>query len=85
MKKPHEIFLEKVMSRRRFGIKPGLETISALMELLGHPERDTKFIHVAGTNGKGATCAIVESILHKAGLKTGRYTSPHLLSVNERF
>lgn len=85
MKKPHEIFLEKVMSRRRFGIKPGLETISALMELLGHPERDTKFIHVAGTNGKGATCAIVESILHKVGLKTGRYTSPHLLSVNERF
>jgi dihydrofolate synthase/folylpolyglutamate synthase len=85
MKQPHEIFLEKVMSRRRFGIKPGLETISNLMRILGNPERDLKFIHVAGTNGKGATCAILESVLYASGFKTARYTSPHLISINERF
>lgn len=85
MKQPHEIFLEKVMSRRRFGIKPGLETISKLMSYLGNPEKDLKFVHVAGTNGKGATCATVEAVLHATGLKTGRYTSPHLISINERF
>lgn len=85
MKQPHEIFLEKIMSRRRFGIKPGLETISELMSRLGNPEKDLKFVHVAGTNGKGATCATAEAVLHAAGLKTGRYTSPHLISINERF
>ena len=58
--------------------KPGLERIGALCEQLGHPERELKFIHVAGTNGKGYLCAMTESILRAAGYKTGLYTSPYI-------
>ena len=64
--------------------KPGLERISALCEGLGHPERDLKFIHVAGTNGKGSFCSMTSSILRAAGYKTGLYTSPYIKTFNER-
>ena len=64
--------------------KPGLERISKLCELLGHPERDLKFIHVAGTNGKGSFCSMMSSILTKSGYKTGTYTSPYIRFFNER-
>ena len=64
--------------------KPGLERISALCEQLGHPERELKFIHVAGTNGKGSFCSMTESILRAAGYKTGLYTSPYIREFNER-
>ncbi len=64
--------------------KPGLERIGELCEKLGHPERDLKFIHVAGTNGKGSFCAMLSSILTHAGYKTGLYTSPHMVTFNER-
>jgi len=64
--------------------KPGLERISALCEGLGHPENDLRFIHVAGTNGKGSFCAMTESILRAAGYKTGLYTSPFIKHFNER-
>ena len=85
MEKKHEQFLNKILERRRFGIKPGLETISRLAEKMGSPEKNLKFVHIAGTNGKGATCALVDSALREAGISTGRFTSPHLVSINERF
>src|SRR5580693_2810026 len=64
--------------------KFGLENISALAADLGNPQRDVPCAHIAGTNGKGSTAAILESILLDAGLRTGLYTSPHLERINER-
>jgi dihydrofolate synthase/folylpolyglutamate synthase len=64
--------------------KFGLENISALAEALGAPHLAVPCVHVAGTNGKGSTAAMLESILRAAGLRTGLYTSPHLESINER-
>ena len=66
------------------GIKFGLDTERVLLERLGNPEQNLQIIHVAGTNGKGSVCAILESVLRAAGLKTGLYTSPHLIHFNER-
>ena len=65
-------------------VKLGLERISALLEALGHPERDPRFVHVAGTNGKGSVCAMIDSALRAAGGRTGLYTSPHLVEPTER-
>ncbi len=76
--------LEALFRRTTKGIKPGLERIAALLERLGHPERAYAVIHVAGTNGKGSVCAMMESILRAAGLRTGLYTSPHLVRFHER-
>lgn len=64
--------------------KPGLERIRTLCERLGNPQARMKFIHVAGTNGKGSVCAMLSSILTKAGYKTGLYTSPYIKHFNER-
>lgn len=64
--------------------KPGLERIGELCERLGHPERKLRFIHIAGTNGKGSTSAMLDSILRAAGYKTGLYTSPYIRTFNER-
>ena len=64
--------------------KPGLERITALCDALEHPERDLRFIHVGGTNGKGSFCAMTESILRAAGYQTGLYTSPYIKEFNER-
>ena len=64
--------------------KPGLERIGELCEKLGHPEHRLKFIHVAGTNGKGSFCSMTESVLRAAGYKTGLYTSPYISEFNER-
>lgn len=64
--------------------KPGLERITALCEKLGNPQNGLKFIHVAGTNGKGSVCAMLDSILRHAGYKTGIYTSPYIMNFNER-
>src|SRR5271170_21547 len=61
-----------------------LQNISALAERMGHPERSAPCIHIAGTNGKGSTAAMIESILRAAGMHTGLYTSPHLERINER-
>ena len=66
------------------GIKPGLERISELLARLGNPERICRFVHVAGTNGKGSTSTMLASMLTSAGYRTGLYTSPHLLRVTER-
>jgi len=64
---------------------PGLERIQAACGALGHPERLLPSVHVAGTNGKGSVCAMLQAILGEAGCKAGLFTSPHLLRVNERF
>ena len=56
-----------------------------LLRRLSHPEREYRVIHVAGTNGKGSVCAFLESIFRRAGYRTGLFTSPHLVRINERF
>lgn len=66
------------------GVKFGLETTQAILARLGNPERALKCVHVAGTNGKGSVCAMLEAVLRAAGLKTALYTSPHLVRFNER-
>jgi dihydrofolate synthase/folylpolyglutamate synthase len=67
-----------------FGMKFGLEAMRALMAEMGHPERAFPTLLVAGTNGKGSVVAYCDSVLRASGLRTGRYTSPHLVRVNER-
>src|SRR5271168_1541529 len=64
--------------------KFGLANITILAEDLGQPQRSSPCVHIAGTNGKGSTAAMLESILRAAGLRTGLYTSPHLERINER-
>ncbi|MBN1864728.1 MAG: bifunctional folylpolyglutamate synthase/dihydrofolate synthase [Victivallales bacterium] len=68
-----------------FGIKMGLEQTRRLFSLMGNPEKSLRFIHVAGTNGKGSVCAMIAAGLSAAGFKTGFYSSPHLISLRERF
>ena len=67
-----------------FGAKFGLENTLKLAALAGNPQEKLRFIHVAGTNGKGSTCAMLESIYRAAGLRVGLFTSPHLVSFRER-
>ena len=74
-----------LFSLEQIGIKLGLEQIRALLAALDHPERDYPSIVVAGTNGKGSVTAMVERALRAAGYRTGRYTSPHLVNIEERF
>ncbi|MBQ2889760.1 MAG: bifunctional folylpolyglutamate synthase/dihydrofolate synthase, partial [Clostridia bacterium] len=62
----------------------GLESIGALVQKLGNPQKDLKFIHVAGTNGKGSVCAFLQCILSDSGLKTGKFISPNMIDVTER-
>jgi dihydrofolate synthase/folylpolyglutamate synthase len=64
--------------------KLGLDRIQQLLDALGNPERRCRWVHVAGTNGKGSTCAMIEAGLRRAGLRTGLYTSPHLIEPVER-
>ncbi|GBF73924.1 bifunctional folylpolyglutamate synthase/dihydrofolate synthase [Paenibacillus sp. 598K] len=67
-----------------FGIRPGLDRIRLLLERFDHPERRLKFIHVAGTNGKGSVCAYLTRVLVKAGYDVGTYTSPYITSFTNR-
>ena len=67
-----------------FGIRPGLQRITKLLEMLGNPQNKYKTIHVTGTNGKGSVCAMLSQILKANGIKTGLFTSPHLISYRER-
>ncbi len=69
---------------RLFGAKFGLENSFKLAALAGNPKNRLRFIHVAGTNGKGSTCAMLESIYRASGLRVGLYTSPHLVAFGER-
>ncbi len=70
---------------RLFGQKLGLETMQYLLRLMGDPQRSLRFIHIAGTNGKGSVAAMLHAVLSRAGYRTGLYTSPHLVSFCERF
>lgn len=76
--------IQYLYSLRLFGAKLGLDNTLRLAALAGNPEKRLRFIHVAGTNGKGSTCAMLESIYRQAGLRTGLFTSPHLVSFRER-
>lgn len=69
----------------QFGIKFGLENMFAIVGRLGHPERAFRSVHIAGTNGKGSVTAMVDAALRNAGHRSGRYTSPHLVDLTERF
>lgn len=76
--------LQFIHSTEWKGSCQGLERISELMNRLGNPQNHLRFIHVAGTNGKGSVCAMLSEILTAAGYKTGLFTSPHMHVVNER-
>src|SRR2546426_3851442 len=69
---------------RWFGTKLGLTNTFKLTALAGNPQRKLRFIHVAGTNGKGSTCAMLESVYRLTGLRVGLFTSPHLVAFGER-
>lgn len=71
--------------RTLFGMRPGLERMERLVAALDHPQRAYPVIHVAGTNGKGSTSAMIAAILAGCGLRVGLYTSPHLVHYGERF
>src|SRR5512137_1672186 len=68
----------------RFGMRPGLEKISALLKALDNPQERINSVHVAGTNGKGSTAAFLSSIMSCAGYRVGLFTSPHLIRFTER-
>ena len=76
--------IEFLYDLRFFGAKFGLENTLKLAEMAGNPQDRLRFIHAAGTNGKGSTCAMLESIYRAAGLRVGMFTSPHLISFRER-
>ncbi|MGH9385971.1 MAG: bifunctional folylpolyglutamate synthase/dihydrofolate synthase [Vicinamibacterales bacterium] len=76
--------IERLFSLEQFGIKLGLDNIRVLLDELDHPEAAWPSVHIAGTNGKGSTTAMVERAFRAAGLRTGRYTSPHLSAIEER-
>lgn len=76
--------IQYIHSVNNYFCKPGLERITKLCSFLGNPQDKLKFVHVAGTNGKGSFCAMLTSILKNAGYKVGTYTSPYILKFNER-
>jgi len=77
-------YLYSLGNEIKAGAKLGLERMRALLAGLGRPEHSQRFIHVAGTNGKGSTSAMIASVLRQHGLRTGLYTSPHLIEPTER-
>ena len=79
-----QVLLEALYGQERRRNKLGLEGTLALLEALEHPERRFRAVHVAGTNGKGSVCALVERVLRAAGVRTGLFTSPHLVDFRER-
>lgn len=76
--------LRALFDRRTHGMKLGLGRMTGLLDAMDHPERAFLVAHVAGTNGKGSVCAMIEAALREAGYRTGLYTSPHLVQFNER-
>ncbi|GAB4299483.1 MAG: folylpolyglutamate synthase/dihydrofolate synthase family protein [Desulfuromonadia bacterium] len=81
----YDQIVDSIVSRARFGIRPGLDRIIPLLDSLGSPQDSFPSIHVVGTNGKGSTAAFLSSILSAAGYRTGFFSSPHLSSYTERF
>lgn len=84
METPYERSLGYIHSLLKFGTRPGLERVSALLDELGRPQDKLKFVHVAGTNGKGSFCTMMSEILKSAGYKTGLFTSPYVFDFRER-
>lgn len=80
----YEESLTYIHALERFGIQPGLERVAALCERLDNPQNSLHFVHVAGTNGKGSTSAMIAGILQSAGYRTGLFTSPYVLDFCER-
>jgi len=76
--------LNYIHGTMKFGIKLGLHNITALLELMGNPHKNLKYVHVAGTNGKGSTVAFISSILMHSGYTVGMYTSPYIERFTER-
>lgn len=76
--------LDRLFARTAMGVKPGLGATRELLAALGDPQERFLSVHVAGTNGKGSVCALLERALREMGLRTGLYTSPHLVKVHER-
>ena len=76
--------IKNLTSKGMFYVDLGLDRISKVLEILGNPQDDLKYIHVAGTNGKGSVCAMLDSVLREAGYKVGLYTSPHIYEYTER-
>ena len=76
--------LEFIHSRMKFGSRPGMERITALCEALGNPQDKLKYVHVAGTNGKGSTSNMIAKVLEASGYKTGLFTSPYIIDFRER-
>ncbi len=81
----YEQVIEELSERKIHTIKLGLDRIKLLLQKLDNPHRGLKYIHVAGTNGKGSTCAMLSNVLSLQGYKVGMYTSPALFSFTERF
>ena len=80
----YEQTLERIHAHSRFSGIPCLDRIRALLAILGNPQKKLKFIHVAGTNGKGSIAVLSASALQRAGYKTGLYTSPFIMDFCER-
>ncbi|UFS71343.1 bifunctional folylpolyglutamate synthase/dihydrofolate synthase [Geomonas sp. RF6] len=80
----YEETLAHIYALGRFGIKPGLDRITRLLQSLGNPQDAYRVVHVAGTNGKGSTASFLSSIMSADGYRTGLFTSPHLISFTER-
>ncbi|MBC1351274.1 bifunctional folylpolyglutamate synthase/dihydrofolate synthase [Listeria innocua] len=82
--KSYQEALDWIHGTIRLGIKPGLARMEYIMEKLNHPEKANKWVHIAGTNGKGSTLTFIRSSLEEAGYKTGTFTSPYIETFNER-
>lgn len=80
----YEEVLDQIEHQRRFGNRPGAEVSALMLEKLGRPQQNMSVIHIAGTNGKGSVSAFLCSILKEAGIRTGMFTSPHLVDFRER-
>ncbi|MBQ7504441.1 MAG: bifunctional folylpolyglutamate synthase/dihydrofolate synthase [Ruminococcus sp.] len=76
--------IEKIHSLDKFGSRPGLDRIRKFLDILGNPQDKLRFIHVAGTNGKGSVCRLLSSILTDAGYRTGLFISPYIVDFRER-
>lgn len=76
--------LNRIHALNKFGSRPGLDRVKKLLDLMGNPQDSLRFVHVAGTNGKGSTCAMVSSVLVASGYRTGLFISPYITDFCER-
>ena len=76
--------IKYIEDRSWSALRPGLDRTRELLRLMGDPQKKLRFVHVTGSNGKSSTYAMLTSVLTAAGYKTGLYSSPHLISFNER-